>query len=60
MKRRLSSHTSFVPLAALLAGRWLPSLGEINLFRLVAAVGLYVGLLILHEPVIGVSPFPPL
>ena len=58
--RRLSRHTSFVPLAALLAGRWLPSLGEINLFRLVAAVGLYIGLLVLHAPVVGVSPFSPL
>jgi len=28
--------------------------------HLVAAVGLYTGLLALHHPVIGVSPLPPL
>jgi uncharacterized membrane protein len=56
----LSHHTSLVPLAALVGGRWRPSLHEINLFRFVAAVGLYAGLLALHQPIIGVSPLPPL
>lgn len=56
---RLSVHTSFVPLAALLTGRWTPSLHKLNSFRLITAVGLYVGFFILHEPVTGVSPSPP-
>ena len=54
----LSHSTSLVPLAALASGRWRPSFGEINWLRLVAAAGLYVGLLALHRPVIGVSPLP--
>ncbi len=58
--RRLSHRTSLVPLAALVGGRWRPSLGKINILRLAVAIGLYVGLLALHQPVIGVSPFPPL
>jgi len=58
--RRLSHRTSQFPLAALVGRRWQPSLGENNLFRLIAAVGLYAGLLALHQPVIGVSPLPPL
>jgi uncharacterized membrane protein len=58
--RRLSHRTSQVPLAALVGRRWRPSLGENNLFRLIAAVALYAGLLALHQPFIGVSPFPPL
>lgn len=58
--RRLSAHTSFVPLAALLTGKWLPSPYNLNFFRLITAVGLYAGFLALHEAVIGVSPLPPL
>lgn len=58
--RRLSHRTSQVPLAALVGGRWRSSLGENNLFRLIAAVGLYIGLLALHQRFIGVSPLPPL
>jgi uncharacterized membrane protein len=58
--RRLSHRTSQVPLAALVGGGWRPSFDKINIFRLVAAVGLYAGFLALHQPVIGVSPFPPL
>ena len=56
---RLSHNTSLVPLAALAGGRWRPSFGKINWLRLAAATGLYVGLLALHRPVIGVSPLPP-
>jgi uncharacterized membrane protein len=58
--RRLSYRMSLVPLAALVGGRWRPSLRKINISRLVAAIGLYVGFLALHQLVIGVSPFPPL
>ena len=58
--RRLSHRTSQVPLAALVGRRWRPSLGENSLFRLIVAIGVYAGLLALHQPFIGVSPFPPL
>jgi hypothetical protein len=58
--RRLSRRTSLVPLAALAAGKWQLSFRKIDLFRLGAAVGLYVGFLTLHERIIGVSPLPPL
>jgi uncharacterized membrane protein len=58
--RRLSYRTSLVPLAALVGGRWRPSIGKLNSLRLAAAIGLYVGFLALHQPVIGVPPFPPL
>jgi len=58
--RRLSHNTSLVPLTALAGGRWRPSFSKINWLRLAAATSLYVGLLALHRPVIGVSPFPPL
>jgi uncharacterized membrane protein len=55
---RLSRNTPFVPLTALAGGRWRPSIGQINWLRLAAATGLYVGLLALHRPLIGVSPLP--
>ena len=42
---RLSAHTSFVPLAALLTGKWLPSPYNLNFLRLIAAAGLYLGFL---------------
>jgi uncharacterized membrane protein len=58
--RRLSAHTSFVPLAALLAGKWRPSPDNPNFLRLFAAAALYLSFLLLHEAVIGVSPVPPL
>jgi uncharacterized membrane protein len=57
--RRLSRNTSLVPLAALAGGRWRPSFTKINWLRLATATGLYIGLLALHRPVIGVSPLPP-
>ena len=57
---RLSAHTSFVPLFALFTGRWCPSPHRLGLFRLLAATALYFGLLVLHDSVIGISPFPPL
>jgi uncharacterized membrane protein len=57
---RLSARTSFVPLVALFTGRWRPSLHRLDFFRLFAAIVLYFSLLMLHGPVIGVSPLPPL
>lgn len=56
--RHLSRNTSLVPLTALAGGRWRPSFGKINSLRLAVATGLYVGLLALHRPVIGLSPLP--
>lgn len=56
---RWSRNTSLAPLTALVGGRWRPSFEKINWLRLAAAIGLYVGLLALHRPVIGVSPLPP-
>jgi uncharacterized membrane protein len=58
--RRLSYRASKVPLATLVGRRWRLSFGKNNLFRLIVAVGLYAGLLVLHQPFIGVSPFLPL
>lgn len=57
---RLSAHTSFVPLMALFAGRWRPSLHNLGFFRLLAATVIYFSFLMLHGVVIGVSPLPPL
>lgn len=55
---RLARRTSFWPGAALVSGRWrpatLPSPG-----RLVAAALLWLALLVLHGPIIGVTPLPP-
>lgn len=61
--RELAAHTSAFPGLALLSGRWrptpprradLPALTR----RLLAAALIYGGLLLSHEAVIGVSPFP--
>jgi uncharacterized membrane protein len=58
--QRLARRTSIVPFAALATGGSRLSSRKIDLFRLGAAAGLYVGFLTLHERVIGVSPYPPL
>jgi uncharacterized membrane protein len=55
----LSRNTSLVPLAGLAGGRWRPSFCRSDLVRLIFATSLYVGFLALHQPIIGVSPFPP-
>ena len=58
---RLARRTSLVPFAALASGRWRPSDVDANaefLVRLLGGAALYVTLLSLHEPIIGVSPFP--
>jgi hypothetical protein len=49
-----------VPLAAVAAGISHSSSRKIDLFRLGAAAGLYVGFLALHKYALSVSPFPPL
>lgn len=55
---RLALRTSFLPGAALAAGRWRPATLPTAL-RLAAAALLWIALLLLHGPVIGVTPFPP-
>ncbi|MEZ5883312.1 MAG: NnrU family protein [Paracoccaceae bacterium] len=55
--RRLAAHSSPIPFAALLAGRWCPSSGP-SLIRLGVAVLAWAALWHLHAPVIGVSPLP--
>jgi hypothetical protein len=54
----LSRNTSFVPLVGLAGRRWRPLFRPSDLVRLSVATSLYVGFLALHEPIIGVSPFP--
>jgi len=54
---RRARRTGLVPGAAILAGRWRPA-GPPDLLRLVIGLGLWLGLLVLHPPVIGVSPLP--
>jgi uncharacterized membrane protein len=55
---QLAARTSFWPGAALLSGRWRPA-GFPDPWRLAAAALLWLGLLLLHAPVIGVAPLPP-
>ncbi len=50
--------TSAVPFAAILTGRTRPDWPGIGLWRVALALGLYVLLLVLHQPLFGVSPFP--
>jgi uncharacterized membrane protein len=56
--QRLAGRTSLLPCSALLTGRWRPDPRGLTWQRLVAAVLVYGALLLLHEPVIGVSPHP--
>jgi uncharacterized membrane protein len=59
--RRLAARTSIVPFAAVFSGRWRPSGVNIDaelVMRLLGAAALYTILLSLHEPTIGVAPFP--
>lgn len=55
--QRLARRTSVFPFAALIDGRWRPSVqppsGKVTL-RVLAAIALYMTLRMLHEPVIGV------
>ncbi|MFN3955630.1 MAG: NnrU family protein [Pararhodobacter sp.] len=49
--------TALFPFAALVAGRWTPR-GAVPVLPLLAGLALYVVLIMLHRPVIGVSPLP--
>ena len=55
--RRLAARTSLLPGAALVSGRWRPR-GAPSVLRLAVAMLAWVALLLLHPPVIGVSPLP--
>lgn len=53
----MTAHTANLPFAALLSGRWRPRRFPSPL-RLALAAVIWIGLLHLHPPVIGVSPLP--
>jgi uncharacterized membrane protein len=55
---RLAARTSFWPLGALFSGRWRPRAAP-DMRRLLLGLLLWLALLALHRPVIGVSPWPP-
>lgn len=55
--RSLAARTSLVPLAALVSGRWRPR-GAPDAGRLWLGVALWLTLLTVHPPVIGVSALP--
>jgi uncharacterized membrane protein len=57
--QQLAARTSLLPGSALLSGRWRPDPRGLSWQRLAVAALLYAGLMLLHEPVIGVSPYPP-
>jgi uncharacterized membrane protein len=57
--QRLAARTSLLPCSALLTGRWRPDPRGLSWQRFAAAVLIYGTLLLLHEPVIGLSPLPP-
>lgn len=54
---RLARRTSFWPGAALASGRWRPAAPP-STGRLAAAALLWLALLVLHRPLIGVTPLP--
>jgi len=55
---RLAARTSAWPLASLVAGRWRPSAPP-DPRRVGLGLLLWLALLALHAPVVGVSPLPP-
>lgn len=54
---RYRSITSNLPFAALLAGRSTMDWKGIGLLRMLAVIGAYAGLVVLHRPAFGVLPF---
>lgn len=54
--RRFVGQTSYIPFAAVLAGRARVGLAEIGLARILGGVALYLVVLFLHEPLFGVWP----
>jgi uncharacterized membrane protein len=55
---RFASATSYVPFAAIMAGRNRLVWSEIGLWRILLAVVAYIALIGFHLPIIGVSPMP--
>lgn len=55
---RLAARSSFWPIAALVSGRWRPDAAP-GLARAALGLLLWLSLLALHPPMIGVSPLPP-
>lgn len=55
---RLAARSSFWPFAALISGRWRPGAAP-GLRRVALGLLLWLVLLAVHPPVIGVSPLPP-
>ena len=55
---RLAAQTSFVPFAALVAGRTRLTLRELGLWRIALGLGLYVLFLFLHPLLFGVAVLP--
>jgi len=56
--RELAAATSLVPGRALFQGRWRPHLRRLPVRRVALGIGLYLALLYLHGPVIGVPALP--
>lgn len=54
---RLTARTGTLPFAALLSGRWRPTSAP-SVSRLILAGLIWAALLLLHPPVIGMSPLP--
>lgn len=50
--------TSYIPFAAILSGRNRLAVRELSWIASLAALLVFVVLLVLHQPVLGVSPFP--
>ncbi|MDY0873211.1 NnrU family protein [Dongia rigui] len=53
-----SAHTSWLPGWALMTGRWRGDVRQLPWRRLIAAMGLYVGILFSHAIIIGATPRP--
>lgn len=56
--QRFAQATSYLPFAAILAGRTRLRFSDLGWGRLLIAIGLFFALLILHTPVIGVPAWP--
>jgi uncharacterized membrane protein len=56
--RRLAARTSLLPCSALVSGRWRPNPRTLSWRRFALGALLYGSLVLLHEPVLGVSPRP--
>jgi uncharacterized membrane protein len=53
-----ASQTSFLPFAGILSGKAKLHFRELGVWRILAAIGLWLALLAMHQPIIGISPLP--